>query len=131
MMLHAMETGSSGPRHSDQAAFRPNSPQSPLGTVKEIVVTVAAPYERRTLETTLTELAGQTAFDLIELRQSPDGLLGQWHARFRLRAPRGVVGDAQIYTLLRCFAGELRWVQISKEPAREIPAHLGPHIWPG
>lgn len=134
MMLQATETLRSGPtalsaRPEESAPLetqtsRPNNPGSPLGPVKEIVVTLAAPYGQRTLETALVELCEQTAFDLVELRQSSDGLLDHWHARFRLRAPRGIVGDAQIYHLLRCFAGELRWVEISKEPLREMPANL-------
>ena len=132
MMLHAAERLTSGPgSHTgphfeprDGDARGPNAPRTSLGPIKEIVVTLVAPFEQPTLERTVTELAEHTAFDLAELRPSPDGLMGQWHARFRLRAPRGIVGDAQIYDLLRYFAGELRWVEISKEPGYEIPAHL-------
>lgn len=140
MMLYAAESPSSGPESYAESyaesypgppgdgAQWSNAPRTSHSPIKEILVTLAAPYEQPTLETALSELAGQTAFDLAELRPSPDGLLGQWHARFRLRAPRGIVGDAQIYALLRCFAGDLRWVEISKELAHEIPAHLARQV---
>ena len=133
MMHHAAEDhaygpaprpGASQPGPSPADAQRSNAPQSALGPVKEVVVTLVAAYGQPTLETALVELSEQTAFDLVELRPASDGLLDRWHARFRLRAPRGVVGDAQIYDLLRCFAGELRWVEIGKLPLRDVPAHL-------
>ena len=128
MMLHAAERAPSNlapqPPAPQGDAARPNLPQSALGPVKEIVVTLVAPFEQPTLERAVTELAEHTAFDLVELRPSPDGLLDRWHALFRLRAPRGIVGDAQIYDLLRYFAGELRWVEISKAPLHDIPGHL-------
>ena len=115
-----------GPSHdsSQRDTQRSNAPQSALGPVKEVVVTLVAAYGQPTLETALAELAEQTAFDLVELRPASDGLLDRWHAHFRLRAPRGVVGDAQIYDLLRNFAGELRWVEIGKLPLHDIPTHL-------
>ena len=105
------------------AVVHPSDMPAPvLGPVKEITVTVAASCERRMVELTLRDLAGQTAFELIELRPAPDGLMGRWRAGFRLRARHNVVGDAQIYALLRLITGSMRWVEVRKESASIIPS---------
>lgn len=93
-------------------------------TIQEISVTVAASYERTALKAELSDRATHTALDLVDLRPSPDGLLGRWLARFRLRAVHGVIGDAQIYTLLRFLTGDIRWMDVRKETVRRISSEF-------
>lgn len=101
-----------------------NESQATVVTIQEISVTVAASYERAVLKAELSNRAAHTALDLVDLRPSPDGLLGRWLARFRLRAVHGVIGDAQIYTLLRFLTGDIRWVDVWKETVRRIPSEF-------
>lgn len=84
--------------------------------VREIAVTIAGPSDRRALERELAEAAERSAFTFDSLHPVPGAAPGLWTAGFRLRAERGVVGDTQIYALLRLLADSTRWVEVRKLP---------------
>jgi hypothetical protein len=84
--------------------------------VREIAVTLAGAADGGIMERELAEAAACSAFTLEALHAVPGAAPGLWTAAFRLRAERGVVGDAQIYALLRLLSDTARWVEVRKLP---------------
>lgn len=96
-----------------------NSREPRLQPIGAVAVTLAGDGDPDRLEYALHAVAEHTAFGLDELRACPAGSAARWEAVFRLRAVHGVIGDAQIYALLRLMTGNLRWLGVRKEPEQD------------
>ena len=118
-MLHLVETDSK-PSH---VAGGITPLQTEIDRVEDITVTLASACDQSTLQDKLDRLSSDTAFDLVGLR--PDDTSDLWHAMFRLSAPNGVVGDTQIYALLRFLSGEIRWLNVTKATEAVVRANDG------
>lgn len=123
-MLNVIDTGVHTHSVTGETLNGRNVPQPVVASCKRITVTLVAPYDYDALKAELLDVCEQSAFVLVHLVPSPEGLLGHWCATFQLRARHGVVGNAQIYALLRFLSGELNWLAVKKEPVREIPPEL-------
>lgn len=101
-----------------------HSSEAALAQGGGVAVTLASSQGPENLRALLAGLARHTAFDLVALDRTEAG--AGWIAKFRLRAVRGAVGDTQIYALLRFLTGDVRWVDVKKEPAPALSDSLIP-----
>lgn len=108
-MLHIIDTEYQPGRVANQAMTK----MPALNHADDVTVTVASSYDRHELLDVLDRRAHHTAFDLVGLEAEGDAA-DRWSATFRLRAAHGVVGDTQIYALLRFLTGDVRWLNVTK-----------------
>ena len=96
---------------------------------KGIEVHLEATESPEALVEALRHLSGGTAFSFAGLSHDADESLpkahgGRWaqfyRARFALRADQGVVGDPQIFALLRGLAARYRWSRVEKVHLRTV-----------
>ena len=117
MNYHITNAGAFGLGPADHQSGRFGVGQNANDMVDEVTVTLASAHDRDDLIGVLDGLSQQTAFDFVEVRPAAQGVAERWHARFRLSARNGVVGDTQIFALLRFLTGDVRWLDVSKRPA--------------
>jgi len=104
----------SWPEQSDSNAHRQDVSRTLVGFEQEITVSLTGPLNRPLMERAARAAAAGSAFELTSLRPDPSGSRGSWDAVFRLRAAVGVVGDAQIFALLRLLSGPVAWTGVRK-----------------
>lgn len=96
---------------ADPVRLRSAAPP-PASRLVEVTVAAAANED---VPAALHHVAADTAF-------APTGAMswdGGWRCRFVLRAPEGVMGDAQVFDLLRRIGTRWRWTGVEKIPPAE------------
>lgn len=98
------------PLHRPAPASAAPGPAPAAARLVEVSVAAAANDD---VPDVLARAAADTAFALTGAMSWDGG----WRCRFVLRAPVGVVGDAQVFDLLRRIGAHYRWTGVEKVAA--------------
>ncbi|SOE01370.1 hypothetical protein [Caenispirillum bisanense] len=86
------------------------APAAPAPAATRLVEVSVAAAANDDVPDVLARAAADTAFALTGAMSWDGG----WRCRFVLKAPVGVVGDAQVFDLLRCIGVHYRWTGVEK-----------------